>query len=190
LQARDDRLTSSYLGASLLTLLFSAMTGALPGVLLAGLAVLRRNAPDVRGVAGAHLRAAAMATLAATGTYLGVSESYATFAHWRFGYSISDSQVAAYATARGAGIVVPLVFGLAVVAALVVPLTIWRQRRRLSEAAGVGYGASFLVLFGLLAGARPAGVDLSALVMVFPVVAGLSAALIFTLSPDPPTLIS
>jgi hypothetical protein len=187
LRARDDRLTSSYLGASLLTLLFSAMTGAVPGALLAcgvvaGLAVLRRGAADVRGVAGSHLRAAALAAVAAGGLFLGVSESYATFAHWRFGYSISGSTVGDYAAARGADIVVPLVFGLAVVGALAVPVTIWRQRRRLAEAAGVGYAASFVVLVGLLAGARPAGVDLADLVVFFPVLAVLSAALVFVFS--------
>ena len=187
LPARDDRLTSSYLGASLLTLLFSAMTGAVLGVLVAGgtvagLAVLRRGAPDVRGVPGARLRAAAMASIAASGIYLGVSESYAMFAQWRLGYSITDGQVASYAATRGADIVVPLVFGLAVVGGLVVPVTIWRHRRRLSEAAGVGYGASLALLVGALAGARPAGIDLAVLAAVFPALAVLSAALVLVLS--------
>jgi len=137
-RAPDDRLASEYLAASALGALFSAMTGALVGVVvcvgvIAGVAVVRRNSADPSGVPGRDLRNAAILAVAGGILLLGIPESILAWANLRYGFGAAESTLTAYGDRFGLSLIRQLLLGVAVVCALAVPIALWRHRRRLAE---------------------------------------------------------
>jgi hypothetical protein len=83
--------------------------------------------------------------------YLGVRESYTTYAQWRYGYGASDAQIEQYAADRLAWLVVPPLLIFAVAVGSLVLVVLLRHRKRVGEARGVVAAAGFanLALGGL-----------------------------------------
>lgn len=139
LRARDDALTSEYLGGALLGALFCALAGSPVGVAVCAsavlaLAVIRRDAADVEGPAGRDLRNAAFVALAGGVLLLGVLESLDIWAQWTLGLGSPEPERSAYAAEElGAAALGSALLVVATLASLAVTVAIVRHRDTLHE---------------------------------------------------------
>jgi hypothetical protein len=137
LRGRDDRVAGEYLGGGLLGMFVCVICGAFPGLLVAtGVAAavpwFRRNSADVQDAAGRDLRNAVFTVLVTHVLLVGVRETYGVYLAWDEGYGASAARVAAFRDDHGGQFVMPLALLLAVAASLLLPLALWRHRRRVT----------------------------------------------------------
>lgn len=169
-RSRDDRLAGEYIAAALLSVLFCTFCGAFPGMVvstlvLAAIPVLRWKSADVRGPAARDARNITFLAMAANLMVLGTWQSYRTYLQWQDGYGLSEDRFLAFEAEHGGHIVVGAAMVVAILVVLLLPLSLWRNRRRLAEALSANIWAGFGVAAVSLIARNWAGVVVGILCM-------------------------